>query len=180
MDLPLVDQATCQNLLRATRLGGGFILDTSSFLCAGGQSGRDACTGDGGAPLVCQSGAQFYAVGLVAWVSLKIIIQNYQKNIKNNLGNWMWSEQCSSGLYECHQLHRMDSITNCSILIFLLLSLRNLFDKFLFTKFTNKKIKSFSLISHTQTINKHLSYPHSNYFLRNFPTITLSFFLLIT
>ncbi|KAG5668604.1 hypothetical protein PVAND_016540 [Polypedilum vanderplanki] len=67
VDLPIVDQATCQNLLRATRLGSGFILDTFSFLCAGGQSGRDACTGDGGAPLMCQANAQWYVVGLVAW-----------------------------------------------------------------------------------------------------------------
>lgn len=67
VDLPLVDQATCQNQLRATRLGGGFVLDTFSFLCAGGTNGRDACVGDGGAPLVCQVNSLWYVVGLVAW-----------------------------------------------------------------------------------------------------------------
>lgn len=65
VEVPLVDQTTCQNQLRTTRLGSGFILDPTrwvlnsgktmgrlfpkyshfSFLCAGGISGRDACTG---------------------------------------------------------------------------------------------------------------------------------------
>lgn len=67
VDLPLVDQATCQNQLRTTRLGAGFTLDTFSFLCAGGVSGRDACVGDGGAGLVCQVNSLWYVVGLVAW-----------------------------------------------------------------------------------------------------------------
>ncbi|CAG9811514.1 unnamed protein product [Chironomus riparius] len=67
VDLPLVDQFTCQNLLRSTRLGQNFILDQSSFLCAGGELGKDACTGDGGAPLVCQVANQWFVFGLVAW-----------------------------------------------------------------------------------------------------------------
>ncbi len=37
-------------------------------ICAGGEEGRDACEGDGGAPLVCQSpSGRFYVVGLVGW-----------------------------------------------------------------------------------------------------------------
>ncbi|CAG9811320.1 unnamed protein product [Chironomus riparius] len=67
VDLPLVDQFTCQNLLRSTRLGQNFILDQNSFLCAGGELGKDACTGDGGAPLVCQVANQWFVFGLVAW-----------------------------------------------------------------------------------------------------------------
>ena len=36
--------------------------------CAGGEKGKDACEGDGGAPLVCQSDTGFFhVVGLVAW-----------------------------------------------------------------------------------------------------------------
>lgn len=27
----------------------------------------DACTGDGGSPLVCQTGGRWYVMGLVAW-----------------------------------------------------------------------------------------------------------------
>ena len=45
VDVPIVDQATCQTQLRATRLGANFTLDTSSFICAGGELGKDACTG---------------------------------------------------------------------------------------------------------------------------------------
>ena len=36
--------------------------------CAGGEKGKDACEGDGGAPLVCQSeSGLWHVVGLVAW-----------------------------------------------------------------------------------------------------------------
>ena len=42
VDVPLVDQATCQNQLRATRLGQNFQLDFNSFVCAGGEAGKDA------------------------------------------------------------------------------------------------------------------------------------------
>ncbi|KAL7014334.1 hypothetical protein ACKWTF_015867 [Chironomus riparius] len=67
VDLPIIDQNTCQNQLRATRLGSGFALDFQSFMCAGGEAGKDACIGDGGSPLSCQIGANWFAVGLVAW-----------------------------------------------------------------------------------------------------------------
>lgn len=66
-DLPIVPQSTCQSMLQQTRLGTAFTLDQTSFMCAGGESGKDACTGDGGAPLVCNINGRFYAIGLVAW-----------------------------------------------------------------------------------------------------------------
>lgn len=50
--VPLVEQRWCERRLRRTRLGGRFRLH-DSFLCAGGERGRDACTGDGGSPLIC-------------------------------------------------------------------------------------------------------------------------------
>lgn len=40
VDVPLVDQTACQNLLRATRLGANFALDSTSFMCAGGENGK--------------------------------------------------------------------------------------------------------------------------------------------
>ena len=39
-----------------------------SEVCAGGELGKDACDGDGGAPLVCEGASgRWYVVGLVAW-----------------------------------------------------------------------------------------------------------------
>ncbi|XP_011188230.1 phenoloxidase-activating factor 2 [Zeugodacus cucurbitae] len=67
VDVPLITNAACQTMLRATRLGQTFQLNNSSFICAGGQAGKDACTGDGGAPLVCQTNNMWYVVGMVAW-----------------------------------------------------------------------------------------------------------------
>jgi secreted trypsin-like serine protease len=40
----------------------------SSEICAGGEQGKDACEGDGGAPLVCQGmTGRWYVVGIVTW-----------------------------------------------------------------------------------------------------------------
>lgn len=67
IDLPVVDKATCQHQLRQTRLGGFFELD-HSFMCAGGEPGKDACKGDGGSPLVCENAfGQYVQAGIVAW-----------------------------------------------------------------------------------------------------------------
>lgn len=43
VDVPVLSQENCQTALRNTRLGGSFVLD-SSFMCAGGEAGKDACT----------------------------------------------------------------------------------------------------------------------------------------
>lgn len=42
VELPVVPHNTCQNTLRTTRLGKYFVLDRS-FICAGGESGKDTC-----------------------------------------------------------------------------------------------------------------------------------------
>lgn len=55
--VPLVEQRSCERRLRRTRLGGRYRLH-DSFLCAGGERGRDACTGDGGSPLICTIGEE--------------------------------------------------------------------------------------------------------------------------
>merc|ERR1711881_630152 len=47
----------------------GFKLD-QSFLCAGGEAGKDACRGDGGGPLVCpqrDDPSHYVQTGIVAW-----------------------------------------------------------------------------------------------------------------
>ena len=37
-------------------------------LCAGGEPGKDTCSGDGGSPLVCQAvSGRWHVVGLVSW-----------------------------------------------------------------------------------------------------------------
>lgn len=42
IELPLVPHPTCQSSLRKTRLGQAFKLH-ESFVCAGGEPGRDTC-----------------------------------------------------------------------------------------------------------------------------------------
>lgn len=69
IELPVVPSHKCQERLRKTRLGKHFVLD-KSFICAGGEPGKDTCTGDGGAPLSCEIPAhrqRYYEVGMVAW-----------------------------------------------------------------------------------------------------------------
>ena len=73
--MDMVNHGQCQNLLRTTRLGQLFRLD-KSFVCAGGESGKDTCKGDGGGPLVCPTRNHLSPVdpnqvyvqsGIVAW-----------------------------------------------------------------------------------------------------------------
>ncbi|XP_068223696.1 phenoloxidase-activating factor 2-like [Palaemon carinicauda] len=69
LTVPLVESRQCQKQLRQTRLGRYFLLDRS-FVCAGGELGKDACTGDGGGPLACprkDDPSRYLLVGLTAW-----------------------------------------------------------------------------------------------------------------
>lgn len=40
VELLTVEASNCQNQLRATKLGSNFVLDTTSFTCAGGEAGK--------------------------------------------------------------------------------------------------------------------------------------------
>lgn len=69
VEMPMVNFNQCQNSLRTTRLGRRFQL-SPTFVCAGGEVGKDTCKGDGGSPLVCpiqNRPGQYYQSGIVAW-----------------------------------------------------------------------------------------------------------------
>ncbi|XP_059478438.1 phenoloxidase-activating factor 2 [Neocloeon triangulifer] len=69
VELPVVPRQQCLQSLRKTRLGQHFRLH-NSFVCAGGEPGKDTCKGDGGSPLVCpliNHPGHYAQVGIVAW-----------------------------------------------------------------------------------------------------------------
>lgn len=69
VELPIVDKNRCQTALRKTRLGQHFELHRS-FICAGGEIGKDVCKGDGGSPLVCPipgNPDRYMQSGIVSW-----------------------------------------------------------------------------------------------------------------
>lgn len=73
VDIPIVDSVTCQAKLKAALnskkpgVGDKFTISPSE-ICAGAEVGKDACTGDGGSPLVCQAqSGRWTVVGLVTW-----------------------------------------------------------------------------------------------------------------
>ena len=73
VDVPIYDRSRCGEALRGalqrqgSRGANSFRLHPSE-LCAGGEPGKDACDGDGGAPLVCQAKeGNWYVEGLVTW-----------------------------------------------------------------------------------------------------------------
>merc|ERR1712165_288560 len=73
VDLSLMPAGQCEAKLKvalnAQQPGTGdrFQIHPSE-ICAGGEVGKDACTGDGGSPLVCQAqSGRWTVVGLVSW-----------------------------------------------------------------------------------------------------------------
>ncbi|RZF40916.1 hypothetical protein LSTR_LSTR011000 [Laodelphax striatellus] len=68
VDVTVLDAEECDRRLRTTRLGPAFSLDRTTFMCAGGVDSKDACSGDGGSPLVCRGvDGRWTLAGLVAW-----------------------------------------------------------------------------------------------------------------
>lgn len=56
VSLPLVDNKNCQKILNEKHFSNTTIKSwqmDESFICAGGETGKDTCEGDGGSPLVC-------------------------------------------------------------------------------------------------------------------------------
>ncbi|XP_066975657.1 LOW QUALITY PROTEIN: serine protease filzig-like [Macrobrachium rosenbergii] len=66
IEVPIIDDQQCQQMLRNTRLGAAFTLHEGNF-CAGGENGKDTCKGDGGGPLVCSTTGGMQLAGLVSW-----------------------------------------------------------------------------------------------------------------
>lgn len=69
IEVPVVPFALCQARLRTTKLAKWFKLH-ESFMCAGGEVGKDACRGDGGSALVCPlpgKDGYYYQAGIVSW-----------------------------------------------------------------------------------------------------------------
>jgi len=70
VDVPLMNFNSCDRVMRGEmrKLGKNNFRLSRSEVCAGGETEKDACDGDGGAPLVCQAKTgRWYVVGLVTW-----------------------------------------------------------------------------------------------------------------
>ena len=74
VDIPIMNRQECGARIRQAfdkqgNFGGSNTFTLSkSEICAGGEEEKDACDGDGGAPLVCLSKEnRWHVVGLVTW-----------------------------------------------------------------------------------------------------------------
>ncbi|XP_052132554.1 CLIP domain-containing serine protease B9-like, partial [Frankliniella occidentalis] len=67
LDLPIVQLETCAQVYERV------VPVTSDQLCVGGEQGRDACSGFGGAPLVSldATGTRYYQIGIVSFGSTR-------------------------------------------------------------------------------------------------------------
>ncbi|XP_040073888.1 protein masquerade [Ixodes scapularis] len=63
--VPVVEDRECTTKINAVTEK-QFLLPASTY-CAGGESGNDACQGDGGGPMVCHVDGFYELTGLVSW-----------------------------------------------------------------------------------------------------------------
>ena len=98
--LPVVPRDQCLNWLRATRLGRRFKLD-KSFLCAGGEAGKDACRGDGGGPLVCpqKDDPEHYTQVLPCESRISSRVSILSLGWNSSMGHWLWRRKCAGCLH---------------------------------------------------------------------------------
>lgn len=89
IDLPIVDQRTCENKYSAL----GIFIDDNQ-LCAGGIYAQDTCDGDSGNPLMKIKSGSFVVEGLVSfgrgcglqdWPAVYTRVSSYDRWIKSNL-----------------------------------------------------------------------------------------------
>ncbi|XP_043642343.1 phenoloxidase-activating factor 2 [Drosophila teissieri] len=58
VEVPMINRTVCENQLRTTRRFPVNYQLPENLICAGGEFGRDACTGDGGSALFCEKGEE--------------------------------------------------------------------------------------------------------------------------
>ncbi|KAF5303519.1 hypothetical protein FQR65_LT08218 [Abscondita terminalis] len=99
VNVTIVNYSTCfASMSNPTLLGGNVntYLDPVGEICAGGEANRDACTQDGGSPLVCYVNNVYVVAGLVIWgkgcgqtgvYGVYVNVPNYLTWIQATIGN---------------------------------------------------------------------------------------------
>lgn len=119
VDVPILPPSTCQTALSATRLGPTFVFDSSSFICAGGEIGKDACTVSSTYYFAnANNYLIFIAIGFLSssgrrWFAARVPIEWTMVCCWFGcMGYRLCRYQHSRCLCQYQHLHRMDSINN--------------------------------------------------------------------
>lgn len=77
----------------------------------------DACTGDGGSPLVCPIAGKWYVVGLVAWgVGEFGTLHNFDRKVIKFHFLRLRNNQHSGRLHQRYKLHQLDTVDDQHLL----------------------------------------------------------------